>query len=165
MVSRSFSFSICKKALIMVATPPGYLEDSCMGLHRVLGTDNAQSGNCTLLSQEEVHWGTQVSSCLLGQEGCQRLGISLTTHTQNGVGPCSSTSTHSCDLPVPSRSSCLTCKILPYMELKTASQCPTEPPPQPGAACRDSREVPSSPFCPPPTLTTSGCQPHWPAVV
>lgn len=45
----------------------------------MLGTDNAQSGSCTLLFQEDVP-GTQVSSCLLGLEGCLRLGISLTTH-------------------------------------------------------------------------------------
>lgn len=59
-----------------------------------------------------------------------------------GIGPHSVTSLFLLGAALP-------CKILPYMELKTASQCPTEPPPQPGAACRDSREVPSSQFCPP----------------
>lgn len=106
------------------------------------------------MSQEEVRWGTRVSSCILGWwkgGGGLRLGIiSLTTypkqlfgptHPPPGTGPYSPLGP-----PVPSLSSSNFCKVVPYMELKTASVS-TE---LPGQSCRDSREgprAPCSPFC------------------
>lgn len=90
-----------------------------------MGTDSAQNGSCTASSQEEVDWGTQVSSCVLGLEGCLRSGISLTTRPKWLLGPARpppGTGPHSpLWLPIPCLSSSDCCKVLPYMELKTAS--------------------------------------------
>lgn len=106
------------------------------------------------MSQEEVRWGTRVSSCILGWwkgRGGLRLGIiSLTTYPKQLLGPTHpppGTGPYSpLGPPVPSLCSSNFCKVLPYMELKTASVS-TELPGQP---CRDSREgprAPCSPFC------------------
>lgn len=42
----------------------------------MVGTDSAPNGCCTPWTQEEVGWETQDSSCILGLEGCLRLGPS-----------------------------------------------------------------------------------------
>lgn len=86
-----------------------------------------------------------------GLDGYLRLGV-LTTY--GGYWPCLPTSRDRTSLilvATRSFSGQLCCKVLSYMKPKTASQCPTELPPQP---CRDSRKGPSSPSR---FLSTLGC--------
>lgn len=120
------SLSLCflhrEMESIMAATPAAVF------------TGTPQGGGHRQCSEWKLHTlvpggscpGTQVSSCILGLEGCLRLGISLTTHPK-WYWACLPTSRDRTSLtlwpPVPCLSSS-DFKVLPYMELKLPPSAP-----------------------------------------